>query len=115
MIRQYVHAWDQQDLAAYTTEFGKCWAVHGTYTDPNFEINSLNGLAELAHTSLPKMPTRFFHVLTVPDFHHNVGRYTWSVDTPEGTKEGFDYFEFNEVYKITRLVSFFGPLTAATA
>jgi hypothetical protein len=41
----------------------------------------------------------------------SLGRYTWNVVLPTETKEGFDYFEFNEQYQITRLVSFFGPLT----
>ena len=96
MIRQYVAAWNEQTLEEYKSAFAKCWAPDATYTDPNFEgVNGVDGIAELAYTSLDKMPTRVFHVLTTPDYHHSSGRYTWSVDLPEETREGFDYFEFN--------------------
>ena len=112
MIHQYVKAWNGKGIEEYRTEFAKCWAIDGNYTDPNFEnIYGVNGIAGLADKSLETFPVRTFSVLTIPDFHHNVGRYTWKVDLPGETREGFDYFEFNEKYHITRIVSFFGSLT----
>lgn len=114
MIRQYVAAWNEQGLTEFKTAFAKCWAPDAIYTDPNFElVKGVDGIAGLALGSLEKFPARIFHVLTLPDYHHNFGRYTWSVDLPEETREGFDYFEFNEAYQITRLVSFFGQLKEA--
>lgn len=112
MIHQYVHAWNSTGIEEYQTEFAKCWAAEGNYTDPNFDnIKGVDGIAELADKSLETIPVRKFSVLTIPDYHHNVGRYTWKVDLPGETREGFDYFEFNEKYQITRIVSFFGALT----
>lgn len=111
MIKQYVAAWNEKGLAEFKAAFAPCWAADATYTDPNFAlVKGVDGIAELANTSLEKIPVRKFHVLASPDYHHNAGRYTWKVDLPEETKEGFDYFEFNEENQITRLVSFFGPL-----
>ncbi|MBE9461525.1 hypothetical protein ACFP1I_02005 [Dyadobacter subterraneus] len=112
MISQYMNAWNGTGIEEYQREFAKCWAVDGAYTDPNFDnINGVDGIAGLAHKSLETFPVRTFSELTVPDYHHNVGRYTWKVELPGETREGFDYFEFNESYQITRIVSFFGPLT----
>ncbi|MDN5288513.1 MAG: isomerase [Mucilaginibacter sp.] len=111
MIKRYVAAWNGKTLEQYKTGFAECWATNATYTDPNFEgITGVDGIAGLAQASLEKIPVRTFNVLTLPDYHHNVGRYTWNVVLPGETKEGFDYFEFNEQNQITRLVSFFGPL-----
>ena len=111
MIKQYVAAWNGKGLDEYKSAFAECWAPDATYTDPNFAlVKGVDGIAELAQTSLEKSPVRKFHVLTKPDYHHNVGRYTWNVVLPKETKEGFDYFEFNDENQITRLVSFFGPL-----
>ncbi|ANI89704.1 isomerase [Arachidicoccus ginsenosidimutans] len=108
MIEQYVAAWNKQNFEDYKAAFAKCWAEDATYTDPNNAlVKGVEGITELAATSLEKSPHRVFHVLTQPDYHHNVGRYTWKVDLPEGSKEGFDYFEFNEEHKLTRIVSFF--------
>ncbi|HEY0177176.1 MAG TPA: nuclear transport factor 2 family protein [Pedobacter sp.] len=111
MIEKYVAAWNLKGLEEFKAAFAQCWADNATYTDPNFAlVRGVNGIAELARASLEKVPVRTFHVLTRPDYHHNVGRYTWKVDLPGETREGFDYFEFNEENKITRLVSFFAPL-----
>jgi hypothetical protein len=108
MITKYVAAWNNKDLEAFNTAFAECWAPEATYTDPNYAlIKGVDGIAGLANTSLEKIPIRTFNVITTPDYHHNVGRYNWNVVLPEATKEGFDYFEFNEQFQITRLVSFF--------
>ncbi len=111
MIEQYVAAWNEKRLDDFKAGFAECWSADAMYTDPNFAlVKGVDGIAELAQTSLDLVPIREFHILTMPDYHHNAGRYTWKVDLPGETKEGFDYFEFNEAYQITRLVSFFGPL-----
>lgn len=111
MIRQYVSAWNEKNLKDYNTEFAKCWAPEATYTDPNYEnVKGVDGLAAMAYNSLDAMPSRKFYIGVLPQYHHNAGRYSWKVDINGETREGFDYFEFNENYQITRLVSFFGPL-----
>jgi hypothetical protein len=108
MIEQYVSAWNSKNLEEFKAEFAKCWAPDAIYTDPNYElVSGLDGIAELAQISLEKIPVRKFSVLTQPDYHHQVGRYNWKVELPELTKEGFDYFEFNDKYQLTKLVSFF--------
>jgi hypothetical protein len=111
MIDLYVQAWNGKSLAEFKAGFAVCWAEDSTYTDPNFAlISGVDGIAGLAQSSLDLYPIRTFSVLTAPDYHHNVGLYSWTVDLPEHTRDGYDYFEFNEQNQITRLVSFFEPL-----
>jgi hypothetical protein len=108
MINKYVASWNNKGLEEFTVAFAECWAPEATYTDPNFPlVKGVDGIAGLAQISLERLPIRTFNVIIAPDYHHNVGRYNWNVVLPTETKEGFDYFEFNEQFQITRLVSFF--------
>jgi hypothetical protein len=108
MITKYVAAWNNNTPEEFKVAFAECWAADGTYTDPEFElIQGVDGIAALAVESLKRVPSRKFSVYTQPEHHHNSGRYNWQVHLPEGDKVGFDYFEFNNEFKITRIVSFF--------
>ena len=108
MIERYVTSWNEKGLEQFKAAFAECWADDATYTDPNFElVKGVDGIAGLAMISLERIPVRTFSVLTTPEYHHHVGRYNWQVKLPEETKQGFDYFEFNDQHKITRIVSFF--------
>ncbi|MDV6168480.1 nuclear transport factor 2 family protein [Flavobacterium sp. DG1-102-2] len=108
MITTYVEAWNNNNLEEFRVAFAECWAENATYVDPRTDpISGVEAIANLAVYSLELSPTRKFSILTQPDHHHNVGRYTWQVHLPEGNKEGFDCFEFNEEFKITKIISFF--------
>ncbi|OKS88368.1 Cif family virulence factor [Mucilaginibacter polytrichastri] len=108
MIKQYVAAWNNNGPEEFKAAFAPVWAADAIYTDPDYAlVKGVDGIAGLAQISLEHVPTRTFHVLTQPEHHNNVGRYTWKVILPEETKQGFDYFEFNEAHQITRIVSFF--------
>ncbi|MRX39025.1 isomerase [Flavobacterium sp. LC2016-23] len=107
MIEQYVSAWNENNLEAYKEEFEKCWAVDAVYIDPYSEVNGLDELARFAQKSFEIMPTRKFSILEKPEFHHSFGKYTWEVDISGRKNHGYDYFEFNSNFEITRLISFF--------
>ncbi|MBF4515624.1 nuclear transport factor 2 family protein [Flavobacterium sp. ANB] len=107
MIEQYVSAWNENNLEAYKSEFKKCWATNAVYIDPYSEINGLDELAHFAYKSLEIMPTRKFSILEKPEFHHSFGKYVWEVEISGKTNIGYDYFEFNSNFEITRLISFF--------
>ena len=111
MIGLYISAWNQTEVNGFKTGFAKCFAVDAAYTDPLFpDIHGVDELVELVLHYLELAPVRTFSVAVQPVHHHYVGLYTWKADVPGATREGYDYFEFNEEFKITRLVSFFGPL-----
>lgn len=108
MIEQYVNTWNASNLDAYKSGFAACWAPNATYTDPlNAYVQGVDALADLALGSWNKLPGRIFTITKRPLFHHNSGRYYWQVVLPEGPRQGLDYFEFNDQFQITRLVSFF--------
>jgi len=107
MIEQYVSAWNENNLEAYTREFSKCWAEDAVYVDPFSENIGVSGISNFAQKSFEIIPSRKFKVLEKPDYHHKFGRYAWEVQFSGETNVGFDYFEFDGDFKITRLVSFF--------
>lgn len=107
MIDQYVSAWNENNGEAYKKEFGKCWAPNAVYIDPYSEVNGLDELAHFAQKSLEIMPTRKFTILEKPEFHHTFGKYVWEVEISGRKNQGYDYFEFNSDFEITRLISFF--------
>ncbi|QES88335.1 nuclear transport factor 2 family protein [Rhizosphaericola mali] len=109
MIHDYVNAWNENNLKDFKNAFSKIWNEEATYIDPQIDnIKGVDAIAQLAMSSLEKFPGRRFEVLTEPDTHHNVGRYNWKAIFSDGnTVEGFDCFEFDNQYKITKIVSFF--------
>jgi len=108
MIAQYVSAWNENNLADYKKEFEKCWAPGAIYSDPtSAKIEGLNELSQFAQKSLDIIPDRKFKILEQPEHHHSFGRYSWTVELPGQTNTGYDFFEFDDSFKITRLISFF--------
>lgn len=107
MIYDYVEAWNQNNQNDFKTAFSKVWSESATCTDPSFEATGVDALVNVAIGSLEKFPGRKFEVLTKPEFHHNVGRYTWRVNFADGTfHDGTDCFEFDKNFLITRIITF---------
>lgn len=107
MIAQYVMAWNQTDLESYRREFDKCWAEQALYSDQYSEHTGMEGIAAFADTSLEFAPDRKFSILEKPEFHHTYGRYSWQAETGGRKNIGYDFFEYDESFKITKLISFF--------
>lgn len=108
VILQYVNAWNNHSLDVFKTEFAKCMAPEARYTDPTVEADGPDGVAVLAQESLNQYPDRKFRLVTEPEHHHNVARYTWEgYNIPTGSVEGYDVLEFNEDGLITRIITFF--------
>jgi len=107
MVDQYLAAWNENNLEAYKREFAKCVADDFLYSDPFGEYEGVNGLANFANISLDIIPARKFTLLEKPEHHHTYGRYAWKVEFSGKTNIGYDYFEFNQDFKMTSLISFF--------
>jgi hypothetical protein len=109
MIHDYVEAWNEHNEEDFTKAFTNVWTQDSTYTDPTVEnLTGIDAIVKLAINSLDKFPGRKFEVSTEPETHHNVGRYNWKVTFADGKFViGFDYFEFDNDFKLTKIVSFF--------
>jgi hypothetical protein len=109
MIDQYILSWNSNQPEQFEPEFAACWAVEANYSDPNFSlVEGLQGLVEFAQDALVKMGPRTFSVIMAPQAHDYTCLYKWRATFPDGrTADGFDFIEYNESFKITRLVSFY--------
>ncbi len=107
MIGQYVFAWNQQSPENYRNEFAKIWAEGAVYVDPYGEYHGLEQLTDFAVRSLSIVPQRFFSIHEPVVSHHHFAKYAWKVQFSEGVNVGYDFIEFDENYRITKLVSFF--------
>jgi hypothetical protein len=107
MIEQYVSAWNENSLEDYRREFKKCWSPEAIYVDPFGSYQGVESLSEFAQKSLEIVPSRKFRVFENPEYHHQFGRYAWKVESLGQSNVGYDYFEYNDRFEITRLVSFF--------
>lgn len=105
-VQQYVTAWNNSGFDVFKAEFAKCLAPEVKYTDPNYDIQGIDAIAGLAQGSEEKHPGRVFRLVTQPEHHHNVARYTWDVVLNNNTVEGQDILEFNEAGLITRIITF---------
>jgi hypothetical protein len=108
-VGQYGKAWNQSGRDNIVAVLRNCWAPDATYVDPqNPLVRGLIDLAGLIDSSYQQMPVRTFHMLSSPNFHINSGYFRWSVDEPgKETREGLDYFEYNDQNQLTRIVGFF--------
>jgi hypothetical protein len=109
MIDQYILAWNANQPEQYESAFAGCWELDANYSDPNFpSVEGLHGLVDFAKDALAKMGPRTFSIVMPPQAHDYTCLYKWRATFPDGrTADGFDFIEFNEAFKITRLVSFY--------
>ena len=111
-VKLYAQAWNEEGLENIKAALEKCWTAESTYIDPQNPLTKgADELAALIQTSEDKMPGRKFRQLSEPDFHNHSGRFKWLLTRKDGTtREGFDYFEYNDNHQITRIVGFFGAI-----
>ena len=107
MITQYLIAWNQKDLASYKREFSKVWAEGDEYIDPFGHYSNVEELAAFADQSLKIIPDRVFTIHKKAEYHHNYGKYEWKATFADGINIGVDLFEYDDNFRITKLVSFF--------
>lgn len=108
MISRYAGAWDEQTPEAVKAAFEQCCAPEITYTDRNTKrITGIDALTDLVMASHALFPGRTFAVLSTPEYFDGQCHYKWGVNLPGiGQKEGWDFMEYDEQNKITRIVGF---------
>ena len=111
-VRQYTHAWNQENPTSIKEALAQCWSEKSTYVDPQTSLAvGVNQLMEVIYNSYKRSPGRKFRLVSKPDCHHGSGRFKWElVMANQDVIEGMDYFEYNEKNQIIRIVGFFGPL-----
>lgn len=86
LIDTYCAAWSDQNAETRRTLLSSVWQDASVYTDPATHAGSL--LAFLEHIGSIRqryLGARVFRTSEI-DAHHDVARFTWRLEVPEGRK-----------------------------
>ncbi|MCK2244530.1 MULTISPECIES: nuclear transport factor 2 family protein [unclassified Crossiella] len=118
-IAEYAAAWSGNDAETIAAAFARCWAPAGTYTDTVTDtVVGVEGMVQLILGMRAQYPGFTLRPTSALDTHHNVGRFSWLMTSPEPIVAagvdygrelpGVDFVEFAPDNRITRIVGFFG-------
>lgn len=107
LIDGYMAAWNEPDAAARQQLLNMVWTDEGRYTDPQSDgdgRDALDGIIARLHQA---MPGGHFTINSL-DHHHNVVRFTWTFQPPNGSPlNGMDFGEIADDGRLRRIVGFF--------
>jgi len=113
LIDRYCEAWNEPDERQRTALLTSVWALEASYTDPRVHAASAQELLQHIAAMQARRPGARVVRTSAVDLHHDVARFAWRVEQPDGTAlpEGLDVaFLAADGSKIQRIIGFFGPL-----
>jgi hypothetical protein len=124
-IVTYVHAWSLTDEAALRADLTRCWSENGTHVSPFTDVvRGIDALARLILDYPSMFPGAVLSMTSVPDLHHDVGRFDWRLESTRPIRilgrdfgqsmAGLTVVEFDQAAGIRRVNAFFGPLEPLT-
>jgi hypothetical protein len=117
----YERAWSRPDEAAIGAELERCWTARSTHVGPvTDKVTGVAGLTRLILDVPVMFPGARFSVTSSTDFHHDSARFAWRLESSVRIRmagrdfgfsaEGLDCLDFDPQNRISRVVSFVGPL-----
>lgn len=116
IIDHYCSVWCEPDAAKRAALLAPIWAPGATYSDPAIHPVGAEGLLGYIATMGAKYPGARIERTSAVDLHHDVGRFAWRASSTDGSLalDGIDIaFIDPDRAQITRIIGFFGPLTAS--
>jgi hypothetical protein len=115
LIRDYVAAWNEPDVAVRSQLVDACWAESAIVVAPNARCaGRVELLAEIARfqREMPGFRTVLTHGI---DAHHDCVRFAVALVDPQGrtVMEAEDFGEIGPDGRLQKITAFFGPLAAA--
>lgn len=106
-------AWNEPDAAKREALINEAWIENGEFMDPVNQIKGRKNLLLIITDFVTRYPGAEVIQTSTIDQHHSVYRASWKIILANGEPliEGTDFGEFNKDGKITRVTSFFGPVT----
>jgi hypothetical protein len=111
-ITLYCKAWGKPDHELRRSMLDSIMESSARYTDPKVDFISVAELSNHIGQVHSKWPGAKIVRTSGLDFHHNVARFAWQLVLADGTVavEGINFAEFSSMGKISRIISFFGPM-----
>ncbi|RYE52999.1 MAG: nuclear transport factor 2 family protein [Sphingobacteriales bacterium] len=107
-------AWNEPNAAKREILINAAWVEDGEFMDPTTQVKGRKNLLPIISDFITRYPDAEVIQTSTIDQHHSVYRVSWKIILKNGEQltEGTDFGEFNKEGKITRITSFFGPVTA---
>jgi hypothetical protein len=116
LVEQYLAIWNEPDADARTKSIEGLWAEDGGYVDPMAAVRGHEGVAAVVSGARDQFPGFVFALLSPPDVHHNIARFTWELKPAAGGESlviGFDVAVFTEDGRIQDVFGFLDKVPAA--
>jgi hypothetical protein len=105
--------WNSRDHSNLRTRLEAIFADDIVFVDPTIITRGIDEFEANVRGFRAKYPQADIRKTTGIDSHHNLHRYHWAISMGGKTLlEGFDVSETNADGKVTRVLGFFGPLSA---
>ena len=114
-IERYLETWNEADDARRAEQSTDVWAVDGRLVDPLLDATGAEAIAAAIGALRDQMPGHTLTRTTELDVHHDVARFGWTVNAPDGTVAvaGIDVVTFAPDGRIQSAVGFFGEAVPA--
>lgn len=108
VVRRYLDAWNETDPAARRALIDDVFAADVRYVDPAAAVQGRDALSDLIGAVHAQFPGFVFAPGGPVDFHHEQGRFTWTLGLPgeEPPVVGFDVAELDGDGRIRLVLGF---------
>lgn len=114
IIAEYSAAWSETDADLRYAMLARTVVADVPYCDPGAQVTGLAALSDVIAGVQQQFPGAVLLRTSAVDRHHDVMRFSWRFDDPEGNPllDGIDVCRLAEDGRIAAFTVFFGPLSA---
>lgn len=113
-VLAYLEVWNETDDAARTERARRVFADGARLADPLIDATGPDAIAAAIGALQAQMPGHTLARTSGLDSHHDLTRFSWTVNAPDGTVAvaGLDVLALDADGRIRSSIAFFGDLPA---
>jgi hypothetical protein len=110
VVRDYLAAWNEPEDERRLALLTRACANDVRYTDPESDVTGLDALSGVIASFQTAYPRHLLGLASAVDAHHDVLRFGWLVERPDGTtlSAGIDACVRAADGRLARIAGFFG-------
>lgn len=115
VVREYMAAWNEPDGERRAALLASVCAADVRYTDPESDVTGLDALSGVIASFRASYPGHVLRLASPVDAHHDLLRFAWLVERPDGTTlgTGLDACRRATDGRLALIAGFFGELADA--
>ena len=83
---QYLDAWNERNAAERRARVARLFALDAAYRDPMMASSGHDGIDAMIGAAQQQFPGHRFELAGVPEAHHDVLRFSWTLHAPDGAE-----------------------------